>query len=205
MLSGCTALESVTIPGSVESIGESAFYGCTSLNAVHIEDLAGWCEITFVNEAANPLYYAGNIYCGGSLVTNLVIPDGVTAISDFAFLGCSGLTSLELAASVESIGDYTFAMCSGIRELVTSDTLLSIGMGAFLECTGLESVTIGMAVTTIGSHAFGSCRELKSAIFKDGAVWHADNIVIVSLDLADTETAATYLTDTYKSRIWTKS
>ena len=49
-----------------------------------------------------------NLYLNGTLITDLVIPDGVTSIGDGAFYGCSGLTSVTIPDSVTSIGDYAF-------------------------------------------------------------------------------------------------
>ena len=90
----CTGLTSVEIPGSVTSIGDYAFWYCTGLKEVHISDIAAWCGIAFASAYANPLYYAHNLYLNGELVTDLVIPDNVTNIRDYAFYGCTGLKTV---------------------------------------------------------------------------------------------------------------
>ena len=92
----CTSLTSVVIPDSVTTIGEWAFYDCTSLK-VYITDIAAWCNISFDNSYANPLRNAGNLYLNGTLVTDLVIPDGVTSIGEDAFYGCTSLDLLGLS------------------------------------------------------------------------------------------------------------
>ena len=82
----CKSLTSVTIPDSVTSVGGSAFSGCDSLEAIHITDIGKWASIEFGDLYANPLHYAGNLYLNGELVTGeLIIPDGVTNIGDYAF------------------------------------------------------------------------------------------------------------------------
>lgn len=107
--SHCTSLTSITIPDSVTSIGNSAFYGCTGLKEVHISSVEKWCNIDFASnvyygrDTANPLYYAHNLYLNGEKVTDLVIPDGVTNIGDYAFVGCTGLKSVTVPESVEYI------------------------------------------------------------------------------------------------------
>ena len=101
---GCTGLTSATIGNSVTSIGYDAFSGCTGLISVYYTgDIAGWCGISFWDEGANPLYYAGNLYIDGQSVADLVIPDSVTEINDYTFYNCTGLTSVTIGNSVESI------------------------------------------------------------------------------------------------------
>ena len=159
----CSMLTSVTIPDSVTSIGNYAFSGCSGLTSVYYTgDVAGWCGISFGNFSANPLSYAGNLYIDGSLVTDLVIPDSVTSIGDYAFRGCSGLTQITIPDSVTSIGNYAFYNCSGLTSVTIGDSVESIGDGAFYNCSGLTSVTIPDSVTSIGYEAFRGCSGLTS-------------------------------------------
>ena len=157
---GCTGLTSITIPDSVTSIGDGAFSGCTGLTSVYITDLAAWCGISFSYDA-NPLQYAHNLYLDDELVTELVIPEGVTNISAFAFYGCTSLTS----------------------------------------------VTIPDSVTSIGSWAFSGC-DLKRAAFKTVSDWqvkHAfENYQPTVISTADVEQNAVYLCSTYFVYVWTR-
>lgn len=109
--SNCESLTNVVIPNSVTSIGREAFYNCSYLTAVHITDLAAWCKISFDNYNSNPLFYAQLLYLNGEKVTDLVIPNGITSIGDYAFISCSGLTTVDIPNSVTSIGDYAFEGC----------------------------------------------------------------------------------------------
>ena len=88
---GCTGLTNVTIPNSVTSIEGGAFQNCTRLKKVYISDLAAWCGIDFEDVSSNPLYHAHNLYLNGELVTELVIPDGVNEIKQYAFYDCTNL------------------------------------------------------------------------------------------------------------------
>ena len=138
--SGCSGLTSITIPDSVTSIGVSAFSGCSGLTSVHITDLSAWCKISFGDFDANPLYYAHNLYLNSTLVTDLVIPDGVTTIGSCAFYNCSGLTSVMIGDSVTSIGSYAFMNCGGLKSVIIGDSVTSIGDQAFWGCSGLTTI-----------------------------------------------------------------
>jgi len=138
----CTGLTSVTIPNSVTSIGDYAFYGCTGLTSVHISDIAAWCKILFAKALSNPLFYAHNLYVNDELLTDLVIPNDVTKIKNYAFLNCTGLTSVTIPNSVTSIGEQAFYDCTGLTSVTIPNSVTSIGDGAFRGCKSLTSVTI---------------------------------------------------------------
>ena len=111
VFSECTGLTSVTIPNSVTTIGYAAFAGCSNLTSVHINDIAAWCKISFSDSSSNPLSHAlqgRHLFLNGEEVKELVIPNSVTSIGNYAFYGCSGLTSITIPNSVTSIGNYAF-------------------------------------------------------------------------------------------------
>ncbi len=164
----CSSLTSVTIGNSVTSIGYRAFEDCSSLTGVYITDIAAWCAIEFdYGGYSNPLYYAKNLYLNNQLVTNLVIPDGVTSIGEYAFYGCSGLTSVTIPDSITSIGFGAFGYCSSLTSVTIPDSVTSIGEYAFYGCSGLTSVTIRGDVTSIGLGAFWDCSSLTSITIPD--------------------------------------
>ena len=105
----CSGLTSVTIPNSVTSIGDYAFSNCSGLKKVIVKDIAAWCGIKFYGFYSNPLSYAKHIYSDEDTeITNLIIPNSVTSIGEYAFYYCSGLTSVTIPNSVTSIGDNAF-------------------------------------------------------------------------------------------------
>ena len=138
----CDNLNSISIPESVISIGDFAFRNCSNLEAVYTTDIAAWCGIEFGDEKSNPLYYAKKLYLNGELVTDLVIPDGVDRIGDYAFDNCSDLTSVIIPDSVTGIGDHAFHNCSKLTDLIIPDSVTSIGSAALSGCSNLESLTI---------------------------------------------------------------
>ena len=163
---GCSGLTSVTIGNSVTSIGDGAFRDCIRLTSIYYTgDIAGWCGISGLNYIISSSL---TLYIGGNKVEGeLVIPNGVTSIGDFAFQDCRGLTSVTIGNSVTSIGDGAFYGCSGLTSITIPDSVTSIGSYAFYDCRGLTSVTIGSGVKSIGSFAFYDCRGLTSITIPD--------------------------------------
>ncbi len=166
--SDCSSLTSVTIPDSVTSIGSYSFSGCSSLEAVYITDIGAWCGIEFNNYDSNPLCYAHNLYVDGELATDIVIPDSVTSIENYAFYGCSSLTSVTIPDSVTSIGSYAFGVCSKLASVTIGNGVTSIAKGAFSGCSSLTSIEIPDSVTSIGSYAFYDCGSITSVTIGNG-------------------------------------
>ena len=165
---GCTSLTSVTIGNGVTSIGEKAFSGCTSLDDVYYtSDIASWLNIDFSDGNANPLNNGANLYLNGELATDIIIPDGVTSIGGWAFIGCTSLTSVTIPDSVTSIGTSAFCGCTSLSSVTIGNSVTSIGGWAFYYCTSLTSVTIPDSVTSIGDQAFSMCDSLTSVIIGD--------------------------------------
>ena len=88
----CSGLTSVTMSNSVTSIGYEAFYKCNKLEKVFVKELSAWCKIKFENEDSNPLRYAHHLFSNENTeLTELVIPNDINAINNFAFMGASSL------------------------------------------------------------------------------------------------------------------
>ena len=167
----CSSLTSVTIGAVVTSIGDNAFYDCSSLTSVHITDLSAWCMIAFSNPDSNPLYYAKKLYLNKQELTELVIPEGIRELKDYAFSHCSSLTSVTIPDGVTSIGERAFNHCSSLASVAIPDSVTSIGRAAFSACFSLVSVTMGAGVASIGLAAFDYCSSLTSVHITDLSAW----------------------------------
>ena len=145
---GCCGLTSVTIPNSVTSIGDYAFYGCSGLTSVTIPN-----SVTSIGRLA---------FRGCSGLTSVTIPNSVTSIGGGAFAYCSSLTSVTIPNSVTSIGNSAFFGCSSLTSVSIPSNITSIKNGTFYGCSGLTSITIPNSVTSIGDTAFKNCSGLTS-------------------------------------------
>ena len=114
------SLQSVTIPDSVTSIGDSAFSDCSSLQSVTIPD-----SVTNIGDWA---------FSGCSSLQSVTIPDSVTSIGNHAFSGCTSLQSVTIPDSVTSIGDRAFSCCDSLQSVTIPDSVASIGGSAFNTC-----------------------------------------------------------------------
>lgn len=146
---------------NVKSIGSSAFYNSYSnLTQVYISDLAAWCSIDFYDVYSNPLYYAHHLFLNKKEVKDLVIPEGITEIKQYAFAGGSNITSLTTGNEVTTINESAFYQCSSLAEVIFGSAINSIGSQAFTECGQLQSAILPDGVTKIGSYAFSECSKL---------------------------------------------
>ena len=189
----CSALTSVTIPNGVISIGNFAFGSCTGLKSITIpssvtsiennifQDCTGLTNITV--DSSNPSFCSESgvlfnkdkttlIYCPRRKTGSYTIPDGVTAIGDYAFYYCSGLTSVTIPSSVTSIGE-----------------------SAFQHCTGLTSITIPNSVTSIVNLAFWDCDSLTIVYIPSGVNFVPDESGLTGDFISQTATKITYTVD----------
>jgi hypothetical protein len=98
-------------------------------------------------------------------LVNVTIPASVTIIDNSAFIRCGKLTSVTIPNSVRSIGNEAFRGCASLTSLTIGSGVTRIGDSAIRECTRLASVTIPASVTTIGNYAFSGNTSLTSVTF----------------------------------------
>ena len=190
MCYGMTKLTSVTLPNSVTSVGNAAFYGCHSLTSpVYNAHCFAYLPTSYEGEYVIPdgiKQIAGSAFSGCAGLSSITIPNSVTSIGIGAFEGCSCLKSPAYNAhcfaymptsyqgdyvipeGIKQIAGSAFRGCVGLTSVTIPNSLTSIGDFAFYECSSLTSVTTGNGLTSIGYYAFYGCSSLTSVTTGNG-------------------------------------
>lgn len=135
-----TAMKSVTIPDSIEYIGQFAFYGCTSLTSVMLPDY-----ITSIGTGA---------FWGCSSLTSITLPSALRTIGDYAFWNCEKLSNVTLPEALETVGEAAFWGCEAFTEVSVPASVKNVGRSAFAYCTSLTKATFLNNNVEIGKGAF---------------------------------------------------
>ena len=153
----CSNLKEIHMPESLEYSGKFAFSGCRNLTHIYITDIAKWCNVSFNDTSSNPLNPGADcLYINGVLTTELIIPNSVTNIKNYAFAECESITSLIVPENVTTIGKAAFVGCDNLTNVSLPDTLTGIGESAFGN-TNIKNIIIPKSVTTIPTYAFLGC------------------------------------------------
>lgn len=156
-------LKTVTIPDSVTYFGYGCFDGCTNLTEIHYKGtLETW--LTNVVQDGSSLdtksFYINNEKV--TEITDVVIPDSVETIRDYAFYGWENLKTIKVPTTVKSIGTYAFGFCSSLTSITIPTSVTHIGDSAFASCSALTSITIPSGVTEINWGTFQHCKNLQN-------------------------------------------
>ncbi len=156
-ISARSTLTSITIPETVETIGNYAFYGCRELieinyNATNANNLTSGNRV-FYNAGQN----------GDGITVN--IGANVESLPNYIFNPYGGssyapnITTVDFAkgSKCESISTYAFSSCSSLTSITIPSSVTRIDASAFEGCSSLTSITIPVSVTSIGNSAFASC------------------------------------------------
>ena len=163
----CKSLPSIAIPDSITKIGNYAFSGCELLETV-----------TF-GENSQLVSFGTYVFAGYGTTANscislrsIAIPDGVTALGNYMFMGCTALETVTFGegSQLTFLGQSTFRD-SGLQSIVIPDGVTELGTSAtsctttgsaytFAGCKNLTSVTFLGEVTKIGAYVFYGCSSL---------------------------------------------
>ena len=158
---------------AVTSIGEDAFYDCTTLTKVTIPEgvttikEAAFCECANLTEVQLPesLRSIGNAaFSGCRILEYIAIPSGLESMGATVFNDCTSLRSISIPGGIGKIRGYSFFGCIGLETVIIGNGIGEIGDHAFYACISLDSITIPGSVTAIGDYAFYGCKKLSADI-----------------------------------------
>lgn len=184
----CASLQSVTLGAGLKSLGNNLFESCSSLTEVRYNGtVEQWVAVSCsMNTIGSTIFKQITFYFNGEEFTGeLVIPEGVTAISSYAF-ACFPVTTLSLPVSLTSVANYAFNAVSTITDVFYAGTLeqwaaisfgsssanpLSVSKSAKLYVGSDKTQIAGeldlSAFETIGAYAFYNMASITGVKFSD--------------------------------------
>ncbi len=178
-------ITSISIPSSVETIGQNALEGCVALENITVaaenQKYFAMIGVLFDKETNTLLLYpAGkkdvfymvfvgtetigkNAFSGNPYLQSVIITSGVKAVSNSAFENCTALESVTMHNGLEKIGPNAFSDCSSLKSIIIPATVKNIGEAVFSGCKSLVSAVIGEnGMTKIADEMFYDCENLEN-------------------------------------------
>ena len=167
-------IKSITIPGTVTTVGMSAFSDCANLTAIDLPS-----SVTEID---------GYAFKNCTALTAVTLPKHLRRLDTEAFLGCTALKSVFIPLSLQNasnpfrnctaLTDVTFEdgrtelpdtllEGSGVRQLTVPQTVTKIGDSAFADCTQLTAITLPAGLRELGNEAFKGCTALTGVALPD--------------------------------------
>lgn len=166
-------LTSIYIPASVKRMDERTFRNCENLANIEIDAanpyyrkekgllIAKECELTYNRRYENVVVgYEHN-------QTDVVIPEGVTAIAPFVFSDNKKIRSVTIQNGVIAIDRTAFANCENLESVTIADSVKEIGSEVFENCRNLTTLFLGAGVESLGSGIFYGCDNLRNITISD--------------------------------------
>ncbi|MGN0521500.1 MAG: leucine-rich repeat domain-containing protein [Eubacterium sp.] len=155
----CEKLEKVTFGENIRNIGVSAFESegnnATSSGKGVLKTLVWNGAPEIIREKA--FYYNDKL-------TEIVLPNGVKEIEDWAFAKCLSADKIILGQGLELIGDHAFLKCRSAKEIFIPGSCKTVEVSAFYQCTSVEKLTMENGVETLRKGAFEECESLESVV-----------------------------------------
>ena len=190
-------IENIVLPNTVKTIGDYAFFGCTSLRTIKMDGVSyvglsafAQCShlsidtVSFICQdgafrecvnlkevkITNDLYVLpNNVFEGCKELKKITLPDSLSKIENRAFAGCEKLEMIRIPSPVKEIEPYAFYECTNLETVALHSGLVSIGSHTFAKCRMLREISIPDTVTEVGEEAFRGCYSLTDAKYSANA------------------------------------
>lgn len=166
---------SYTVPDSVVTIGNRAFWLCEKIESITMGDnLEGIGSHTFascenlasVTMGSNVTTIGTGAFASCKKLTGITLPDSLTTIGYDAFNYCTGLTgTIRIPDGVEVVDSFLFEDCSQITAVVLGENVKQINDGAFSDCIGITTVYVPASLTKIGNGSFDNCGGIQTVYY----------------------------------------
>lgn len=166
---GCVGIEKIVISEGIEVLGNGVFMNCKELKEVVMPRTLR--RIGTTDPTGCPKILGTMTKLEGTFeytaLEEVVIPDSVKYIGEYAFSGCNRLRRVVLPDELKEIKQYTFCWCKNLQEVVFPQDLRVVGMEAFEGCESLKNVVLPEGVSSIEQGAFAGCRSMESIYIPD--------------------------------------
>lgn len=183
----CMDMRSINIPEGVECIEAGAFGGCYSLASASFASLESLLNIKFGSENSNPAIFGHTLIIDNEPVSEIIVPDGVEEIKDYAFDSCRNLKSVVASPSVKRIGNYAFNGCTGLQTVVLGQNIESIGYFGFYQSTPSKFYITTQTPPVVNLGGLGNPEEIRVqssnavAEYKKASGWESFTISTMSV------------------------
>lgn len=151
----CHNLTSISIPESVISLGNNKSALSDISIYFHISSIEDFLKMQCKESVGYS--YSDDVHLideNNVEIKEVVVPDSITLIPDYAFARCGSLLSIKLGNATTRIGDYAFLSCTSLTSMTLPDCVMSIGMETFENCSSLETINFPKSLISVGSAAF---------------------------------------------------
>ena len=204
-----TLIRNFVMKKGVTGFPKWTFWDCYGIENLRYQGtIADWCDMQFgdaLTYYCSPLAYSVNFYVDGEQVTEVIIPQNLTAINDFLFFGAAHITRVVLPDGLLKIGASAFSNCKRLQECDIPQSVTEIGRAAFAHTAisgqvvitngvktlennifdngSVSSVVIPSSVTSIGAYVFRKAP--LEAVYYCGTIeqWNAINISDTNVEL----------------------
>ncbi len=173
-LSAESGVEEITLPSTINYIGDEAFCDAPEVKKINIPDdcifdyvgdyaFGGTAALDYLEENAkdgNVILGQNALYCYRGNAENYVLPEEITFIACEAFAH-SSFRTITLNDKVTSIANHTFIYCPNLKEIRNTDSVKYIEDKAFMYCSNLKEISSLENLYSIGERAFFGCSSLR--------------------------------------------
>ena len=176
---GCTKLANVNLHEGITTIGLRAFYNCKLDTIVIPSTVTSIGNSAFKNNPTKSIVWKPKscsigtednapFYSTSSQVTSFVFGDSVQVIPAYLCKNMSQLETIVLPPSVNSLGQYAFMNCTNLKSINLPVTQKTLPVSFFEGCTSLEAIELPSTLTTISTDACYGCTKLAHVNLHEG-------------------------------------